>query len=173
MDHSTLLTTQRCSIRKATLNDATFIVQLLRQKSFIDNIGDKNVCDEQSAQEYIKKAFLTPYQSGALAPYIVSLKNEEPIGIVGFYQRPYLNAPDLGYALLDQYTGQGLALEVCTTLMQFAKSQLNLSALYAVTDPNNERSQKLLAKLGFNNSGYLYAHSPHDPVSLFIKLFKV
>ncbi|KZN69304.1 hypothetical protein N478_11770 [Pseudoalteromonas luteoviolacea S4060-1] len=52
-----ILRTDRCIIRKALLSDARFIIQLLNQKSFIDNIGDKNVFDIPSANEYIQKSF--------------------------------------------------------------------------------------------------------------------
>ncbi|KZN56950.1 hypothetical protein N474_10030 [Pseudoalteromonas luteoviolacea CPMOR-2] len=167
MSQNIVITTKRCDIRKAHFSDVAFIIQLLNQKSFIENIGDKNVSNEQAAREYIEKSFLTPYQSGLVSPYIVCLKSGEQIGVGGFYQRPYLTGPDLGYAFLDEYTGQGLAIEACTALMDFAKNELSMKAVYAVTDPNNVSSQKLLAKLGFKNSGYLYAHSMKQPISLF------
>nr|WP_269203518.1 GNAT family N-acetyltransferase [Pseudoalteromonas luteoviolacea] len=110
---------------------------------------------------------LTPYQSGLTAPYIVCLHTGEPIGVAGFYQRPYLKAPDLGYAFIDRFTGQGFALESCRSLMNFAKTALLLPAVNAITDLSNEGSQKLLIKLGFTGIGFLQVDSNNKPVKLF------
>ncbi|KZN46210.1 GNAT family N-acetyltransferase [Pseudoalteromonas luteoviolacea] len=145
--------TQRCEIRHATPDDADFIIKLLNQKSFIDNIGDKQVRDRKSAQEYIKRSFQMHYQAQSFAPYIVYLKTGQQIGIAGFYQRAYLQGPDLGYAFLDQYTGQGLASEACNSLICMAKNNMRLSDLHAITDISNLKSQKLLLSLGFKLSG--------------------
>ncbi|MBQ4810716.1 hypothetical protein A7985_09735 [Pseudoalteromonas luteoviolacea] len=154
-------------LRKALLSDADFIIQLLNQKSFIDNIGDKNVFDVHSANEYIKKSFLTPYQSGLIAPFIVCLSSGESIGVAGFYQRPYLQAPDLGYAFIDKYTGKGYGFESCMSLMNLAKTELALQAVNAITDIRNAASQKLLVKLGFMEIGFLKIDPQNDPVKLF------
>ncbi|KZN69305.1 hypothetical protein N478_11775 [Pseudoalteromonas luteoviolacea S4060-1] len=91
----------------------------------------------------------------------------EPIGVAGFYQRPYLKAPDLGYAFIDRFTGQGFALESCRSLMNFAKTALLLPAVNAITDLSNEGSQKLLIKLGFTGIGFLQVDSNNKPVKLF------
>ncbi|MCF6439614.1 GNAT family N-acetyltransferase [Pseudoalteromonas luteoviolacea] len=153
MFNKLVVQTHRCEIRHADLDDADFIIKLLNQKSFIDNIGDKQVRDRKSAYDYIKRSFQVQYQAQSFAPYIVCLKTGQKIGIAGFYQRSYLQGPDLGYAFLDEYTGQGLASEACIGLISLAKSDMQLSKLYAVTDMDNMKSQRLLRSLGFEFNG--------------------
>ncbi|MDK1287831.1 GNAT family N-acetyltransferase [Pseudoalteromonas umbrosa] len=153
MHNKLVAQTHRCEIRHANLDDADFIIELLNQKSFIDNIGDKQVRDRKSAHEYIKCSFQKQYQAQSFAPYIVCLKTGPQIGIAGFYQRPYLLGPDLGYAFLDEYTGQGFASEACKSLISMAKNNMLLCDLHAITDISNLKSQRLLQSLGFKLSG--------------------
>ncbi|AOT10519.1 GNAT family N-acetyltransferase [Pseudoalteromonas luteoviolacea] len=159
--------TLRCRVRKATINDVSFIIQLLNQQSFIKNIGDKRVKDEPSAKEYIKQAFLMQYELERCAPYIVCLTSGEAIGIAGFYQRSYLQNPDLGYAFIDEYTGKGYAKEVCQQLLIVAHQHFKLTQLHAVTDINNISSKKLLNKLGFKQVGKIHVQSTDKADCLF------
>ncbi|WP_105169647.1 GNAT family N-acetyltransferase [Pseudoalteromonas sp. T1lg23B] len=125
----TIINTQRLMIRRAVLDDANFILQLLNQRSFIDNIADKQVNTIESANKYIQNAFFEPYKVSEKAPYIVTLTDGTPIGIVGFYQRPVFNVPDLGYAFLDSYTGQGYAREAAIALLEFARDKIGLTSV--------------------------------------------
>lgn len=58
-----------------------------------------------------------------------------------------------GYGLAAQAEGQGLMHEALTTLIAFAFAELNLHRLMANYMPRNERSGRLLARLGFVEEG--------------------
>ncbi|MBD1583070.1 GNAT family N-acetyltransferase [Pseudoalteromonas sp. S16_S37] len=143
-----IINTERLSIRKATLDDSDFIFTLLNQRSFIDNIADKHIRSIDDARNYIKGAFFDAYELGEKAPYIVTFKDGTAIGIAGFYQRPVFNVPDIGYAFLDEFTGQGYAREAILSLLNFAKDKLKLSSILAITLPNNQASINLLNAVG-------------------------
>jgi len=53
---------------------------------------------------------------------------------------------------LPQYMGKGYALESAQAVMAFAKNDLQLTEVLAITTQNNVRSQKLLEKLGLTYS---------------------
>lgn len=55
---------------------------------------------------------------------------------------------ELGYFLDPIYQGQGYALECAQYVLNYAKSNLNLTRLVAVIHPDNERSKLLACKLG-------------------------
>ncbi|CAH9050806.1 hypothetical protein PSECIP111951_00269 [Pseudoalteromonas holothuriae] len=143
-----ILHTKRLVVRKATMEDVDFILALLNQRSFIDNIADKQIHTLKDAQNYIQGAFLDAYELGDKAPYIVTLQEGTAIGVAGFYQRPIFDLPDLGYAFIDQYTGYGYAKEACMALLKFAKYNLNIDAILAITSAKNQPSIKLLLGLG-------------------------
>lgn len=141
--------TERLIIRRAQIADTELIFELLNQRSFIDNVADKEIRTLSDAQKYIESAFFTPYDLAAPSPYIVTLNDGTAIGICGLYQRPYLEFPDLGYAFLDRYCGKGYAFEAAEALLSFVRNCGKYKALGAITIPENTASNKLLAKLNF------------------------
>ncbi|MCF6434316.1 MULTISPECIES: GNAT family N-acetyltransferase [Pseudoalteromonas] len=163
----TIIRTNRLALRRATLDDANFVLQLLNQPSFIDNIADKDVRTVESAHNYIQKAFLEPYTQSAKAPYIVTLDDGTAIGVAGFYQRPTFNVPDLGYAFLDGFTGKGYATEAAIGLLEFARDKLALETVLAITSPNNAPSAKLLQACGFSFQQEVILDSSKEPANLY------
>ncbi|ASD69160.1 GNAT family N-acetyltransferase [Pseudoalteromonas piscicida] len=159
---------KRIFLRKANLNDAGFLLRLLNQKSFIDNIRDKGIKTQQQAEEHIEQAYLIPYQIGAPAAYIVvEASSNISIGLCGLYQRPFFNIPDLGYALLDEFTGRGYASEAARLLMEYAKLEEGYVKLGAITLESNCSSMSLLSKVGFSRIGKIIIESDFTPVVVF------
>lgn len=148
---STIATTDRLLIRKFELSDASFIVDLLNQQSFIDNIADKQVRTIADAENYLRSGPLASYQNHGFGLFAVALReNQQLLGMCGVIKRPELPHPDLGYAFMPGATGQGYAVEAAQAVLSFAHDQLNIATLLAITKTDNQRSQKLLQKLNFS-----------------------
>ena len=163
-----IVTGEKIFLRKANLNDAGFLLRLLNQKSFIDNIRDKGIKTQKQAEEHIEQAYLIPYQIGTPAPYVVAeLSSNTSIGVCGLYQRPFFNIPDLGYAFLDDFTGKGYASEAAKLLMQYVKSEGNHPKLSAITLESNAASISLLNKVGFSRIGKIIIDNDLTPVVVF------
>jgi [ribosomal protein S5]-alanine N-acetyltransferase len=64
---------------------------------------------------------------------------------------------ELGFALSRREWGQGLGSQAVRRLIAFAFDTLDLFRLEADVDPNNERSLRLLGRLGFRREGHLRA----------------
>ena len=62
---------------------------------------------------------------------------------------------EIGFALAQAHWGKGMATEAVSALIGFAFDQLDLHRLEADADPRNDRSLRLLEKLGFRREGYL------------------
>lgn len=63
------------------------------------------------------------------------------------------NDLEVGYLLIQEYWGQGLATEITRTLAQYAFDQFDVPKVVAVTDPDNKASQNVLLKCGFRLVG--------------------
>ena len=62
---------------------------------------------------------------------------------------------EIGFAIRQERWGQGLGSEAVAAVVVFAFEELNLHRIEADVDPRNERSLRLLERLGFRREGYL------------------
>jgi hypothetical protein len=67
---------QRLVLRTLNEGDASMILQLLNEKSFIDNIGDKGVRDTEGALRYINTGPLAMQKALGYSLYCCQLINE-------------------------------------------------------------------------------------------------
>ncbi|MBX2859304.1 MAG: GNAT family N-acetyltransferase [Cellvibrionaceae bacterium] len=146
--------TQRLEIRHLNESDAGFIFRLLNDESFISNIGDKKIRNNDDALQYLRQGPIASYKKHAYGLNLVTLKNQGiPIGTCGLICRDELGYPDLGYALLPAYCAKGYAHEACVAVLEDAYNIHHLRCIVAITHPSNTSSQRLLKKLGFSQNG--------------------
>lgn len=146
--------TPRLRLRELAAADAPFILALLNEPSFIQNIGDRGVRTLDAARVYIANGPIASYARHGFGLYLVErLKDGAPIGICGILRRDALPDPDLGFAFLPAYWKQGYAFEAASAVLAHARGPLALGRLFAVTNPSNEPSIRLLGKLGFRLEG--------------------
>lgn len=142
--------TPRLALRLARPGDAAFLLQLVNQRSWIDHIGDRHVHTLEEAAHYIDQRLLAPFRALGYGMYILQRKSDgTPVGLCGLVKRDTLPDPDLGFALLDAYAGQGYAVEAATAVVRHARETLGIQRLLAITTPGNQPSGRLLVKLGF------------------------
>ena len=156
MEHY-FLTTERLKFRRMCLDDAPFILELVTQASFITNIGDKGVTDLFSAQEHIHTSYLSQYEKLGFGLYLlVETSTEQPIGVCGLVKRDSFDFPDIGYALLERVAGKGYATEAAIAVLDYAKRELGIDKVLAITSPDNIASQRVLEKLGLTFQKQIY-----------------
>jgi [ribosomal protein S5]-alanine N-acetyltransferase len=61
----------------------------------------------------------------------------------------------LGYCLAKEFWGQGYATEAVGKLINFGFQQLNLHRIFAICEPKNVVSMRVLVKSGMRQEGYL------------------
>ena len=145
-----ITSTDRLVIRLFDTSDATFVLELLNDPSWINNIGDRGIRNLEQARDWILTKPLESQARCGFSFYVVTLKDTQTaIGICGLIKRETLQNVDMGYAFLPQYGGQGYAIEAARATMLHARQDLGLSQLAAITSPGNIKSNSLLKKLGF------------------------
>jgi ribosomal-protein-alanine N-acetyltransferase len=68
--------------------------------------------------------------------------------------RGVFQACHLGYSVDAAHEGRGIAFEAVGAVVRFAFAELRLHRVMANYQPTNERSAKLLRRLGFTAEGY-------------------
>jgi ribosomal-protein-alanine N-acetyltransferase len=145
-----ILKSPRLRLRDLTTQDATFLMELMNERPYIDNIGDRGVRSIETAARYIEEKYIASYASNGFGLYLVELADgASPIGICGLVKRGSLDHPDLGFAYLQRFWSKGYAAEAANATVGYARDSLGLSYIYGVVSPGNTRSIRLLEKLGF------------------------
>jgi ribosomal-protein-alanine N-acetyltransferase len=140
----TELNTERLCLRLVDTPDATFIMELVNTKGWLQFIGNRNINSKEEAERYIDKLKATEN----LFYWVVTIKDTcTPTGIISFLKRDYLEHFDIGFAFLPQYSGNGYAYEAAHNVLLAVKEDPKYSTVLATTIPENMRSIKLLEKL--------------------------
>ncbi len=96
----------RCGLTRA------FILRLLNEPSFLENIGDRGVRSLDDARTYLTKGPFASYAQHGFGLFHVSLKEGgEAIGMCGLLKRDWLDASDVGFAFLPEFWSKGYAYE--------------------------------------------------------------
>jgi len=145
-----ILETERLRLRRLSVDDAEFILRLLNEPSFIQNIGDRGVRTIDDARAYILKGPIASYEKFGFGLWLVETRSPcVPIGICGLLKRDVLEDVDIGYALLPEFWSQGYAFESASAVMAYASEKLGAKRVLAVVNPDNQSSIRLLNKMGF------------------------
>jgi RimJ/RimL family protein N-acetyltransferase len=142
--------TERLIVRQFSTQDAHFIMRLLNTDGWLQFIGDRQIHSVDAALQYIKKLndYSTKNGFGFWAVQLKSTKN--CIGLCGLIKRDELELVDIGFAFLPNYFGYGYAFEAAKATLSFAKNELLMESVCAITLANNFNSIKLIEKLGMN-----------------------
>lgn len=143
------LETDRLVLRPMNEEDAEFILELLNDPSFIQNIGDRKIRTLDGAKAYIANGPAASYTKHGFGLCIVELKESgEPMGMCGLIKRAALGDVDIGYAFLPKYWSKGYAAEAALAVKHFARDVIGLKRLVAIVDPDNPASIRVLERLG-------------------------
>ena len=142
--------TERLRLRHLSGSDAEFILDLLNDPDFVRGIGDRAVRTLAEARHYILTGPVASYERFGFGLYLVETRQPmRSIGICGFLRRDSHPDVEIGFAFLPAGRGQGYAQEAATAALGFGTRSLRMTRIVALTALDNQRSGKLLEKLGF------------------------
>lgn len=118
---------------------------------FIENQPVQTRSEIKRVIEIIRKQ----YQENGIARWaVVDKVTGECVGWSGlkFHRQPInnqLNFYELGYRFKRKHWGKGYATEASRAVIEYGLHHLKVSTLYAITNPENISSRRVLEKLGF------------------------
>jgi RimJ/RimL family protein N-acetyltransferase len=153
----------RLTFRRLDTGDAPFLIRLLNEPSFIENIGDRGVRSVEDAHRYLREGPFAMYERYGFGLWRVARRtDDEPIGMCGLLKREMLADFDLGYAYLPEHWGQGHAFEAAQATLRDAAARFGLRRAIGVVSPGNIASIRLLEKLGMRFEG-VFPLQPQEP----------
>lgn len=165
-----LITTARTTLRGLTTHDGASICALLNQPSFLRYIGDRMVRSPDDASVFIETRYRRSYRDHGFGLYAIERRDSGAwVGICGLVRREELDHPDIGFAVLPEHEGQGLAFEAATATLTFARDTFDVRRVLAIATPDNLRSHRLLARLGFESEGQVTLPGGSEPLLRFAR----
>lgn len=161
-----IFTTERLVVRELTIHDAPFIFKLLNTEGFKKNIGDRGIDTIEKAKLEIETRYTTSYPNFGFF-VVEDAISGQAYGGVTLIDRDSLEYPDLGYAFLPEFSGQGFAFEASLGLVKWANKK-GFSTLCAIVQSDNLPSISLLKKLGFTFSGTKKMENPEEVLDYYL-----
>lgn len=162
------LLTDRLALRWLTLDDASLMLTIWNDPDFLRHVGDRGIRTLDDAAMALAEGPMKLYSEYGYGPYRLALRDcDTPIGICGLFRRDFLDAPDIGFALLPGYRSQGLALEAARVVVDYAGNGLGLGRLTAIVSPGNAASIALIEKLGLQFEKMFTVPGDDDEVCLY------
>jgi len=167
-----VLETERLTIRRLTVDDATFILRLLNEPSFLQHIGDRGVRTMADASQYILAGPMASYERVGFGLFLVELKDSHvPIGICGLLKRDALDDVDVGFAFVPESWSKGYAFESASAVVAYGRDTHGLKRIVAISSQDNIASVNLLAKLDFYFDRMVTMPGDKEELRLFARNF--
>lgn len=110
---------------------------------------------------------LAQYERLGFGVYVVELKDSgTPIGNCGLVKRDGLDDVDIGFAFLPEFHYRGFAFEAAAAVLAHART-LGLERIVAIVTPSNQRSIRLLEKIGLRFERTLTLPNDDGELSLY------
>src|SRR6188508_1432486 len=121
----------------------------MNDPAFIEFVADRGLRSVADAERYIEEKMLPHFAQHGFGYYIAELKGSgEAVGTCGLLMRDQLDEVDVGFSILRRHWRQGYAFEAARALMDYGRNVLGLPRVIALASAQNERSLRLLEKLG-------------------------
>jgi RimJ/RimL family protein N-acetyltransferase len=155
--------TARLRLRPFNIHDAPQLFELDANPLVMRFLGNTTF-QEVSQSEAIIQNIRKQYQRNGLGRWAVFRKDDDCF--LGWAGLKWVDPPeygktpywDLGYRLLPEFWGQGIATEAASAWVDIARNNLPTTALWAGVHAQNTASQRVLQKLGFR----VFDSQPYD-----------
>ena len=152
-----ILETDRLVIRRLLPKDAPDLFAIRADPSVrAYDSWDPDVSEDQARDLIIAQKDVKPDSEGHWCLWAVTRKDAKVIGYVETIVRSQSwRQAEIGWALNRAYRGKGYATEAARRMISFGFDDLGLHRIYAECDPRNERSIRLMKRLGMRREACL------------------
>ncbi|QDX93426.1 N-acetyltransferase [Brevibacillus laterosporus] len=163
-----VLETERLVLREITEEDAEGIFAYFSNTDVTRYYGQENLESIEQAKKFVD-FFANNYKEKRGIRWGIERKGTKGIiGTIGFNAwAPKHKRAEIGYEINPEHWRKGYALEAMSEIVSYGFEVLDLTRIGAVVFTENEASNELLTKMGFQKEGvlrdYMYQNSvPHD-----------
>lgn len=142
-------------IEKLTVNDFDNYFRLVNDERVMAMITERAISVQEAKEEYKERLASSRIHKDFGSFKIIDGRNNSFIGFAKLELEDIADTKvELGYMILPAYWGQGIASKVSELLIKVAKGKSSINQVYAIIDPANIASRKVLLKNGFKHQAY-------------------
>jgi RimJ/RimL family protein N-acetyltransferase len=143
------LQTQRTLLRRFQLSDLQNMIRLESDPDIMKFTPSRVPLTVEKSEARLKSLIEKEAGSHPLGVWAVELKGSGEF--VGWFMliMTEFAVPEIGFMIVKDQWGKGLATEVAQALIDFGTKDLQYPGIAAVTDSENKKSIHILEKLGF------------------------
>lgn len=140
-------------MREFTLDDIDAVYEFQTNPDVIRFMGGPGAVETKAdAERIIRDIWFVEYEKYGYARYALVHKGDRRvIGFCGLKSIPQEDIPEIGYRMLPEYWGQGLATESALAVLDYARNVLRLDKIFAEVVEENTASINVLEKIGFRH----------------------
>lgn len=150
------------TLPKLKLVDQTEEHALIHRRWFLASDPETQTCrpivertDEEVLQRFRERSALTTEHTYS----VLRVTDDQLVGLVGYFDLNTRNrSAEIGGLIGPEFHGQGFSREAVGLLLKYLFTEMKLNKVYAQTAEFNNRSLKLLSRLGFKVDGRLRRH---------------
>lgn len=157
MIRPTELRTQRLLLRPFVLGDADDVLRYATSAEWAPYLGNATPqpYSARDAEEFVARSVLASWDT---RPTFAIVLDGAAIGAIILAIEAEHNRAEIGYSISSEHWGKGLAPEAGLAVMGWAFQVYGLDKIYARCDARNERSWRVMEKLGMAREGQLRSH---------------
>lgn len=162
-----IIETERLKLTPFQKGDQQLFLKLNNDAFIRKYMWDDELIDTDTAEE-IMTLNRKHFEEKQFGLWIIRRHNSAAvIGYTGLWYFFDESQPQLIYALLEEYTGQGYATEASQSIIDYAFNKLDFSYLIAATDEPHTDSQKVALGLGMR---FVEKRMENDKPTLFYRI---
>lgn len=143
--------TERLLVRHITDGDVDAMCAVYGDAKAMQWVDDGRPLDREGCLRWIEVTKENYATRGYGMSALVLKETGAVAGFCGIVHPSNQPEPEIKYALLKEYWGQGLATEAVEGMLVYAAKQLGLRRVIATTAPENEPSHRVLLKVGMSD----------------------
>jgi len=144
------LTTERLFLRELQAGDAEEIFRLRTDENVNQFLGRKKAATMDDAHNFIRMIQSNSANEEGVFWALTLIGETKLIGTIVYYNIDWTNcSAEIGYEMLPEYQGKGLMTEALKKIIKFGFEELKFKIITAEPIERNEKSIRLLEKLGF------------------------
>lgn len=150
--------TERLILRKLTKDDIDNIFLLDSNPDVMKYVGVPPSISKEQSEKMIENILNQYEKNGTGRLAVIEKETNKFIGWSGIKLlteevNGFKNVYELGYRFLPEFWGKDYATESAKASLDLGFNQLNADKIYAYADVENQSSNSILTKLGFENKG--------------------